>query len=127
MNHFALKQTNQGNADFKKLYSTLSEEDWGGMCELEAITNDICLFAVSDAQSSNTNNVSLKPFYRKCLKQTLAMDAFEIMSIEQQPSMQRLQDWPRAQKKVEDMTEFGKKYLSRIQKTDGPSYDATHT
>ena len=78
MNHFALKQANQGNADFKKLYSTLSEEDWEGMRELEAITNDICLFAVSDAQSSNTNNVSLKPFYQKCLKQTLAMDVFEI-------------------------------------------------
>ena len=81
---------------------------------MEAATRHLATYAVTDAQSDNANNSSLKPLYRKAAKLAIYSTEFEVMDLGRQTKVTKLKNWPRSKRCLFDFTDAGKCCVERL-------------
>ena len=71
---------------------------------------------MTDAQSDNANNVSLRAYYRKVTGNAVRHTEFRVMDISHRPDkFSSVKNWPRVARLVSDFTNEGKICLKRLQ------------
>ena len=82
-NHFLLLQYAVNDAEFSRLRDKLSDKDYRGMQEMEAVLSVAAEYATGESQSNSCKN-SLLPWYRKVLSKSAYEDKYEVLVLSRQ-------------------------------------------
>jgi hypothetical protein len=83
---------------------------------MEAVSREISKYALTDAQSDNANNISLKAYYRMVTGTAVNHDQFMVMDLSWRPNKKStVKSWQRKVRLVSDFTDEGKRCLVRLQ------------
>ena len=98
-NHFLLLQHAVNDAEFSRLRDKLSDKDYRGMQEMEAVLSVAAEYATGESQSNSSKN-SLLPWYRKVLSKSAYEDEYEVLVLSRQHQRTSIKRWPRETRQV---------------------------
>ena len=87
------------DAEFSGLRDKLSDKDYRGMQEMEAVLSVAAEYATGESQSNSCKN-SLLPWYRKVLSKSAYEDEYEVLVLSRQHQRTSIKRWPRETRKV---------------------------
>ncbi len=77
------------------------------MQKIETIVNLLSSYALSEAQSGSSNNLSLSPFYQTLTIMASEADSFGVIVLDRQMVGATIMMWPRVPRLVQDFTPEG--------------------
>ena len=98
-NHFLLLQYAVKDDEYSLLRDKLSDKDYRGMQEMEAVLSVAAEYATGESQSNSSNN-SLIPWYRKMLLKSAHEEKYEMMVLSRQSERVSMKRWPRETRQV---------------------------